>query len=152
MAVPTFDAELDDIKPTKTHAQPVVAAAPVTATAAAPAPAPAAVTVPTPAPAAVVFDDEPAKPKAAVKSDADNCDTDFDDEDVYKRPGQLDQCRPGKKGSGADAARFSLIPKEWVKLQSSKTHFLETPGKDQKRGRYRCLSPMGSEEPGYCCL
>jgi hypothetical protein len=143
MAVPTFNEdELDFVTVTKT---------PPAATAAAVAPAqpkpPAPVAAAAKPHVEEVFEEEtPGKAKA----EADNCDTDFDDEKVYVRPGQLDQCRPEKRG---EAARFAFVPKEWIKFKSAKSHYLEFgTGKDAKKGRFRCLSPLGSEEPGWCCV
>lgn len=118
-----------------------------TATAAAPAPVPVA-SAPTPKPettakAAAEEDETP------MVTDNESLDTDFDDEKVFARPGQLDQCRPDK----GKAARFAFIPKEWIAPQTSKSHFVETGvGKDAKKLRVRCLTPMGNEaEQQYCC-
>ena len=135
----TFDDDFENIPTT-----------PKTATAAAPAPAPVA-SAPAPKPAAA-----PAA-KAAVEeedpkavTDNESLDTDFDDEKVYARPGQLNQCRPDK----GKAVRFAFVPKEWVAPQTAKSHFVETgAGKDAKKQRVRCLTPMGNEaEQKYCCL
>jgi hypothetical protein len=131
MNLQTFDDDFENIPTTK--------AATGAATAAAPAPA----ATPAKAAAAVEGDETP-----TVK-DNESLDTDFDDEKVYARPGQLDQCRPDK----GKAVRFAFIPKEWVAPQTAKSHFIETGvGKDAKKTRVRCLTPMGNEaEQAYCC-
>jgi hypothetical protein len=119
---------------------------PKTATAAAPAPAAAPSQAAAPAKAAVAAEEEDS-PKV---SDNESLDTDFDDEKVLARPGQLDQCRPEK----GKAARFAFIPKEWIAPQTAKSHFIEVTGKDGKptKTRVRCLTPMGNEaEQAYCC-
>lgn len=138
MAMQTFNDELDEI-PTAQQAAPA-AAATKTATAAAPAA--------TPKPQAT---EEVTTPKAAAPADVDNenCDTDFDDKRVYDRPGQLNQVRPEK----GKAVRFAFVPKEWISPQTAKAHFVETgSGKDIKKLRVRCLTPMGdASAQAYCC-
>jgi hypothetical protein len=135
----TFDDELDAVPttpaPAQTQARPAQAA-----TAAAPAHS-------AKQHAAAAADEEETPAKVA---DNENLDTDFDDKRVYDRPGQLNQCRPDK----GKAARFSFLPKEWIAPQTAKSHFPEIgTGKDAKKGRYRCLTPMGGEsEQQYCCL
>ena len=136
MAMQTFDDELDDNTTPKPQAQPAQAAQ----TAAAAAPATAATpkaTQPAAKQTATPVEDESPSPK---KAEDENLDTDFDDEKVYARPGQLNQCRPDK----GKAARFAFLPKEWIAPQTAKSHFVETgAGKEAKKGRYRCLTPMG---------
>lgn len=140
MQMQTFDEDFDNLPTTPKTAT-------STATAAAPAPAASA-----PAPAQ-------SKPvaKAAVEeedskttvNDNENLDTDFDDERVYARPGQLNQVRPEK----GKAVRFSFVPKEWIAPQTAKSHFVETTrdGKASKI-RVRCLTPLGNEaEQAFCC-
>jgi hypothetical protein len=86
---------------------------------------------------------------APTADEGENLSTDFDDEKVYARPGQLDQVRPDK----GKAVRFAFIPKEWIAPQSAKSHFVEVTrdGKVQKI-RVRCLTPMGNEaEQAFCC-
>jgi hypothetical protein len=145
----TFDDELDAV-PTPA-AQPQQQARPAqTATAAAPAQhaAHAAHSAKATTAAAAVAEEDEAP--AAKVADNENLDTDFDDKRVYDRPGQLNQCRPEK----GKAARFSFIPKEWIAPQTAKSHFLETgTGKDAKKIRARCLTPMGADaDPQYCCV
>ena len=144
MPMKTFDDELDETTPAKQQpqAQPAAAAA-AAATATATAPAPT-----TAAKSKSVEDDEPAK-AAAAAADDDNLDTDFDDEKVYARPGQLNQVRPDK----GKAVRFAFLPKSWIAPQTAKSHFVEVgSGKDIKQVRARCLTPMGAEvEQQYCC-
>ena len=96
-----------------------------------------------------VENEEEETPKPKVSDDEDLA-TDFDDEKVYARTGQLNQCRPDK----GKAARFAFIPKDWFAPQTDKNHFIETlDGKDVKKGRYRCLTPMGANaEPQFCCV
>lgn len=143
MAMQTFeDDELEGVKP----------AAATTATAAAAAPAqtktPAPAAQPPKAAVAEEFEDEAPKATAKTKA-ADNSDiheTDFDDEVIHSRPGQIARIRPDK----GKAARIAFI--KGVKMQSAKSHFVETgTGKEAKKGTYRCLSPIGDETPGYCC-
>ena len=89
MAMQTFNDELDEISNSPTSSTRYGSSQ--TATAAAPAT--------TPKPQATVH--EAPNPKAAAADvDNENCDTDFDDKRVYDRPGQLNQCRPGK-GQGS---------------------------------------------------
>lgn len=139
----TFDDDFESIPvsaPAVKAAAAVQAAPPAAATAAAAAPAPKA----TPAKAAAV--EEEAAPSV---DDNESLDTDFEDERVYARPGQLNQIRPEK----GKAARFAFVPKEWVAPQTAKSHFVETTrdGKAQKT-RVRCLTPLGGEsEQAYCC-
>jgi hypothetical protein len=137
-----FDDDFENIPTTpKTTTAGSAATAPAPApVASAPAPKPAA------AATAAVEEDE----TSTTVDDNESLDTDFDDEKVYARPGQLNQCRPEK----GKAARFSFVPKEWIAPQTSKSHFVETPGKDGKiqKQRIRCLTPMGNEaEQQYCC-
>lgn len=136
MQMQTFDEDFDAI-PTKAAA-PAPAAAP-TATAAAPATKQQA--------AAKALAQE--EGDSSEGTEAEDLATDFDDEKVYARPGQLDQCRPDK----GKAARFAFIPKEWIAPQTAKSHFVETGvGKDAKKIRVRCLTPLGNEaEQLYCC-
>lgn len=150
MAMQTFeDDELADVKPQPT---PAPAAAPAkTAAAVAPAQAKAQ-----PAPqAADDFEDEAPKPAAAKAKtaskddDSDVHDTDFGDEVIHNRPGQLDRVRPDKN----KAKRFAFVPKTVVRMKSAKVHFVETgAGKDAKKGRYRCLSTVEDETQQYCCV
>src|SRR5271156_3201059 len=63
-----------------------------------------------------------AEEDAPTVTDNESLDTDFDDEKVLTRPGQLDQCRPDK----GKAARFAFVPKEWLSPQTAKTHYVET--------------------------
>jgi hypothetical protein len=101
-----------------------------------------------PQPAAAKVADEDETPKS--KADDENLDTDFDDEKVYARLGQINQCRPEK----GKAARFAFCPKEWIAPQTAKSHFVPTGnGKEAKKGRYRCLTAMGADaDPQYCCV
>jgi len=144
MAMQTFNDELEDLTP----ATPTATTAKATsAAAAAPAPTPKA----TPAKAAVAADDEDNTPTTNGKvDDNENLDTDFDDDKVFARPGQIDQCRPEK----GKAARFCFVPKEWIAPQTAKGHFVETgSGKEAKKGRYRCLTTLGTDaDPQYCCV
>jgi hypothetical protein len=148
MAMQTFDDdELTDIKPQQQQQ------AKGSATATAAATAPKAQQQPKPAvkqaaPAAEDFEDE-SKPAASAASEEDNLDTDFDDERIYHRSGQLNQCRPDKS---LKAVRFAFVPVEWLKPKSAKTHFLKGLGKEEKMGRFRCLSPLGSDDQGLCCV
>ena len=143
MAMPmqTFDDDFEGIPTT-----------PKTTTGtAATAPAQSAVVTPKAAPAVPI-----AKAAVATEEDAptvtdnESLDTDFDDEKVLTRPGQLDQCRPEK----GKAARFAFVPKEWLSPQTAKTHYVETgTGKETKKLRVRCLTPMSNEAEGqYCCV
>jgi hypothetical protein len=139
MAMQTFeDDELDEVKPAASAARPAAA----TAAAAAPAPAQQR--------RQPVQDDidESAPPKTA-KPEEDNSDihvTDFDDEKVINRPGQLNRVRPDK----GRAVRIAFI--KLVRMVSAKSHFVEIgTGKDTKQGTYRCLSPIGNDDPVYCC-
>lgn len=142
-----FDDEFESIPVTKTATQGA-------ATAAATAPAPAqagnasAVPVASAKPAKAAAADEEDAPKGS--SDEENLSTDFDDEKVYARPGQLNQVRPDK----GKAVRFAFVPKEWVAPQTAKSHFVETGvGKEAKKLRVRCLTPLGNEaEQGFCCV
>lgn len=152
MAMQTFeDDDFTDIKPPQQQAK-----GPVTATAAATtvkqqiAPPKAAAAKQTAAPSGEDFEDEskPAAPRPAA-ADEDDLDTDFDDERIYHRSGQLNQCRPDKS---LKAVRFAFIPVEWLKPKSAKTHFLKGLGKEGKMGRFRCLSPLGSDDQGLCCI
>jgi hypothetical protein len=140
MPLQTFNDELDDLPVSST---PVATATTQTATAAAPA------QKPTPA-AATAVDDEDENPAATVVDDNENLATDFDDERVYARPGQLNQCRPDK----GKAKRFAFVPKEWIAPQTARGHFLETPGKDGKvlKQRVRCLTALGENAvQQHCC-
>lgn len=140
MAMQTFNDELDDL-PT-----PAAASTPAPTQTAATAAAPAQKATPA---AKVAVDDDDENPAATAVADNENLDTDFDDEKVYARPGQLNQCRPEK----GKAKRFAFVPKEWLAPQTAKGHFTEIGvGKDIKKGRYRCLSGLGVEsKPEYCC-
>jgi hypothetical protein len=137
MNMQTFDDDFENIQ----------TAPKTTTTGSAAAPAPAAsAPAPKPAPAkAAAEEDEP----TSKVNDNESLDTDFDDEKVYVRAGQLDQCRPDK----GKASRFAFIPKEWIAPQTSKSHFVETgAGKEAKKLRVRCLTKMGNEaEQQYCC-
>jgi hypothetical protein len=146
MNMQTFDDDFESI-PT----------APKTATTggAATAPAPAAQAgnasaVPAKSTKAAAAAEEETSPKGTTVDDNENLSTDFDDEKVYARPGQLNQVRPDK----GKAVRFAFIPKEWVAPQTAKSHFVETgAGKDAKKLRVRCLTPLGNEaEQGFCCV
>jgi hypothetical protein len=136
----TFNDELDEVP---TQATPAAKAHAATAA------APAQTHTHTPKP---VVAEEQETPTAATAAggDDDNLDTDFDDKRVYDRPGQLNQCRPEK----GKAARFAFIPKDWIAPQTAKSHFPEIgTGKDAKKGRYRCLTPMRTDaDPQYCCV
>lgn len=134
MNMQTFDDDFENIS------------APKTAAAAAAAPAPAASAPKQAAPTAKTAAEEDSPKKV---DDNESLDTDFDDEKVYARPGQLEQCRPDK----GKAVRFAFVPKEWVSPQTAKSHFVETgTGKEAKKLRVRCLTPMGNEvEQQYCC-
>src|SRR5271168_4684600 len=97
MAMQTFDDDFNGIATTpKTTTPQAAATAPAQS---APAPKPAAAK----AVAAATEEDE-----TPTVNDNESLDTDFDDEKVLARPGQLDQCRPDKGKS----ARFAFIPKE----------------------------------------
>ena len=145
MQMQTFDEDFDNLPTTPKTTTPSNTAAAATAPAQAavtPAPKPAAQKA-----AAAVEEDEPAS-KTTV-NDNESLDTDFDDERVYARPGQLNQVRPEK----GKAVRFSFVPKEWIAPQTAKSHFVDTirDGKAQKL-RARCLTPLGNEaEQAYCC-
>ncbi len=144
MAMQTFeDDELDDVRPTAPAARPAAATA-----AAAPAPAPAH--QPKQQPRQPVQDDfDESEPPKVAKPEEDNSDihvTDFDDEKVINRPGQLNRIRPDK----GRAVRIAFIKS--VKMVSAKSHFVEIgTGKDMKQGTYRCLSPIGNDDQAYCC-
>ena len=140
MAMQTFNDELDDL-PTATPA--------ATQHAAAAAPAQTPTPKATPSVAAAV-DDEDENPAAPTVEDNESLDTDFDDEKVFARPGQLTKCAPDK----GNAKRFAFVPKEWLAPQTAKRHFLELPGKDGKivKQYARCLTPMGNDaKQQYCC-
>jgi hypothetical protein len=133
MAMATFNDELDEV--------PVKA---VTATAAAPATAKTATAA---AKATVAASDDEETPK---KEEEENLSTDFDDEKVYVRTGQLNQCRPEK----GKAARFSFVPKEWISPQTAKAHWVDVPDSEGKvrPQRIRCLTPLGADaDAQYCC-
>jgi hypothetical protein len=141
MAMQTFeDDELNDVKTPAPAARPAAAAA---------AAAPAQAHQPKQQPRQAVADDfDDDMPKVATKAedDSDIHDTDFDDEKVYSRPGQLNRIRPDK----GRAVRIAFIKS--VKMKSAKSHFVEIgTGKDAKKGKYRCLIPVGSDEQGWCC-
>ena len=140
----TFDEDFDNLPTTKPTTQTAAATAPAPV---ASAPAKTAAPAPTPAPAAAAAVEEEESP--AKIDDNENLSTDFDDEKVYARPGQLNQCRPEK----GKAARFAFVPKEWIAPQTAKSHFVETgTGKEAKKLRVRCLTPMGNEaEQAFCC-
>lgn len=142
MQMQTFDDDFESIPTTPKTTTPSSAAA---------APAPAA-SAPASAPAPATQPAKTAAPAASTTEEVDNesLDTDFDDEKVYARPGQLDQCRPEK----GKAARFAFIPKEWIAPQTAKSHFVTTGvGKEERKLRVRCLTPMGNEaEQQVCCL
>src|SRR5271157_2621048 len=141
MAMKTFNDELDEVTPAaKAH---VAAATPAPTQSPKPQPAAAAA-----ATAAVEEEDDIPTPAGG---DGEDLATDFEDEKIYYRHGQLDQCRPEKKG---EAVRFSFVPKDWIALQSSKGHFVETPGDDGKvhKLRVRCLTPMTKDADWqFCC-
>jgi hypothetical protein len=137
-----FDDEFENIPvtPKTTAPQSAAAAAPAPAASAPPRQPPAKAT------AAAVEEDSP---KGTTVDDNENLSTDFDDEKVYARPGQLNQIRPDK----GKAVRFAFVPKEWIAPQTAKSHFVEMT-KDGKpfKIRVRCLTPMGNEaEWAYCC-
>jgi len=137
MNLQTFDDDFEGIPTSKTGTATATAPAPVAS-----APVPKTATPPPAAKAAV-------EEESGTVNDNESLDTDFDDEKVLTRPGQLDQCRPEK----GKAARFAFIPKEWIAPQTAKSHFVEVTreGKVQKQ-RVRCLTPMGNEaEQAYCC-
>src|SRR5271154_3070866 len=149
MNLQTFDDDFEGIpttSPKTTTGSAATAPAPVASAPVTPAPAAAAPkATPPAAKAAAAVEEEDASPV----NDNESLDTDFDDEKVLTRPGQLDQCRPEK----GKAARFSFIPKEWIAPQTAKTHYVEVArdGKAQKQ-RVRCITPMGNEvEQKYCC-
>jgi hypothetical protein len=153
MAINSFDDELDDVKPQQTAkptAQAAAAAAPAQAATPAASTAKQPPTPPAP-PKQVASDDfdedEPKKTASAEDDDADSdCDTDFDDEKLYSRPNALPRCRPEKD----KAARFAFVG--GVKMKTAKSHFVEIgQGKETKKGTYRCLSKVGSDEQGWCC-
>jgi len=141
MAMQTFeDDELDNVKPAAPAARPTAAAAA--------AAAPAQAHQPKQQPRQAVADDfDDDAPKA--KPEEDNSDihvTDFDDEKVINRPGQLNRVRPEK----GRARRVAFVKS--VKMVSTKSHFVEIgTGKDLKQGTYRCLSLIGSDDQTYCC-
>jgi len=149
MNLQTFDDDFEGIpttSPKTTTGSAATAPAPVASAPVTPAPAAAAPkATPPAAKAAAAVEEEDASPV----NDNESLDTDFDDEKVLTRPGQLDQCRPEK----GKAARFAFIPKEWLSPQTAKSHFVEVTvdGKMQKR-RTRCLTPMTNEaEQAFCC-
>src|SRR5208337_4871738 len=141
MAIQHFDDEFENLTPNTATPQAPPTNQKNTNAAAAAAPAQAHHT-------AKPATDEEETPKPKV--DDENLDTDFDDEKVYARTGQLNQCRPDK----GKAARYAFIPKEWIAPQTAKSHFVETGnGKEAKKGRYRCLTSMGADaDPQYCCV
>lgn len=135
MAMATFNDELDEVPVQKAVA---------TATAAAPA------TAKTPVATTAAASDEEDKPSPSAKVDDDDTSTDFDDEKVYVRTGQLNQCRPEK----GKAARFSFVPKEWISPQTAKAHWVDVPDSEGKvrPQRLRCLTPLGADaDAQYCC-
>jgi hypothetical protein len=142
MAVQAFDDELDNIQPTKTAAaatQPAASAAPAKAAESAATTASADVT------AEDIEDESPAQAsatKAQAAADDEAEDVDFGDEEVMKRPDQLNRCRPEKKG---EAVRFAFLPKEWLSPKKGYVHWVEANGKKQ---RVRCLH---TNEENYCC-
>jgi hypothetical protein len=146
MAMQTFDDDFESIPTTQQ-----VAPAQKAQTAAAPATRAAAPPVQPPKPpVTAASSNEDDEDEVAAVEDNENLDTDFNDEKVYLRPGQLNQCRPDK----GKASRFALIPKEWIAPQTAKRHFEEVPGKDGKpyKQGLRCLTPMTAEAaPAYCC-
>ena len=145
MNMQTFDDDFENIPTTPKTTTGNAATAPAQTASAAPATPAAAPKATPPAAKAAAAEDE----DAPTVSDNESLDTDFDDEKVLTRPGQLDQCRPEK----GKAARFSFIPKEWIAPQTAKTHYVEVArdGKAQKQ-RVRCITPMGNEvEQKYCC-
>lgn len=136
MAMATFNDELDEVPVHKAT------------TAAAAAPATAKIHPPV-ATATVASDDEDAS-TSSKKDEEENLSTDFDDEKVFARTGQLDQCRPEK----GKAARFSFVPKAWIAPQTAKAHWVDVPDAEGKLRpqRVRCLTPLGADaEPQYCC-
>ncbi len=143
MAMQTFDDDFESVPTQQVPAQKTQAAAPAPAQQHTQAPKQQVAAAPAP----VVEEDED---EAVVAEDNESLDTDFDDEKVYLRPGQLNQCRPDK----GKASRFALVPKDWIAPQTAKRHYEEVPGKDGKpfkRG-LRCLTPMTAEAaPAYCC-
>jgi hypothetical protein len=153
MALQTFeDDELTDIKAPATAATVATAAPTATSTSAATAPAQAKAT----ATATDDFEDETSKPvvktaaKTTKKEDSESGihDTDFGDEKIHIRAGQLERVRPDK----GKAKRFAFIPKSVVPMKSAKVHFVETgTGKEVKKGRYRCLGLIGDETQQFCC-
>ncbi len=149
MQLQTFDDDFDAIPTTPKTTTPqatATAPAPVASAPATPAQTPKPAAAPAPTTAASVEEEE----TPAAVSDNESLDTDFDDEKVFARPGQLDQCRPEK----GKAARFAFIPKEWIAPQTAKSHFVDMTGRDGKptKRRVRCLTPMGNEaEQQYCC-
>jgi hypothetical protein len=142
MQMQTFDDDFENIPTTKAGTAQSAAAPAAAAT------APAKQSTP-PAKATAAAEEE-TSPKGTTVDDNENLATDFDDEKVYARPGQLNQVRPDK----GKAVRFAFIPKEWVAPQTAKSHFVETGvGKEAKKLRVRCLTPLGNEaEQGFCCI
>jgi hypothetical protein len=137
MAMATFNDELDEV--------PVKA---TTATAAAPAVAKSHTHTAPVAQTVAASDDE--NTPASKKEEEENLSTDFDDEKVYARTGQLNQCRPEK----GKAARFSFVPKEWIAPQTAKAHWVDVPDSEGKvrPQRIRCLTPLGADaDAQYCC-
>jgi len=138
MAMATFNDELDEV--------PVQKAATTTGTAAAPATAKTHAPVAT---ATTAASDEEDTPSATKKEEEENLSTDFDDEKVYVRTGQLNQCRPEK----GKAARFSFVPKEWIAPQTAKAHWVDVPDSEGKvrPQRIRCLTPLGADADAQVC-
>ena len=139
MAMATFNDELDEVPVQK----------PTTSTATAAAPATAKVTAPVVKATTAASEDEDT-PSASGEDTEENLSTDFDDEKVYVRAGQLNQCRPEK----GKAARFSFVPKEWIAPQTAKAHWVDVPDAEGKvrPQRIRCLTPLGADaEAQYCC-
>jgi hypothetical protein len=156
MAMQTFDDEFESIPAattTATTAQATPAAQPKPQQQAAqPAAQTHAATHHTAAATKAAVSADEDEPTPSAHDDADEgLDTDFDDEKIYDRPGQLDIIRPDK---GREACRFALLPKEWIAPQSAKNHYTEITGSDGKLKKVcgRCLTPMGNDvEQKYCC-
>jgi hypothetical protein len=148
MNMQTFDDDFESIPTAKAGTTAAAATATATAPAAQAGNASAVPAKSTP-PAKAAAAEEETSPKGTTVDDNENLSTDFDDEKVYARPGQLNRVRPDK----GKASRFAFIPKEWVAPQTAKSHWVDTTrdGKATKV-RVRCLTPIGAEgEQAFCC-
>jgi hypothetical protein len=150
MNMQTFDEDFDNLPTTPKTATTTPSNTAAAATAPAQASTPAPTPTPAPKPAAAAAKAAVEEDESTTAADDENLSTDFDDERVYARPGQLNQVRPEK----GKAVRFAFVPKEWIAPQTAKSHFVETTrdGKASKL-RVRCLTPLGNEaEQAYCCV